>query len=40
MPEPLGTGVPALGVNPPHAQKTLSEKEMISDRLPGIVGER
>jgi hypothetical protein len=33
MPEPFGPRLPALGINPPHAQKTLPDKEMIPDRL-------
>jgi hypothetical protein len=35
VPVPFGARVPPLGVNPSDAQKTLSEKEMIPDRLQG-----
>jgi hypothetical protein len=31
--QPKGLGVLALGLNPPHAEKALSENIMIPDRL-------
>ena len=33
MPQPLGTRVHAMGINPPHAQKALPKRSMIPDRL-------